>query len=261
MAAWFTEIAERTAVMIAKWQAVGFTHGVMNTDNMSILGLTIDYGPFGFLDAFDPKYTPNTTDLPGRRYGFANQPDIGLWNVMQLANTLYTAELITADEAQFGLGRYADKFMSLYQQHMSSKIGLKEYNKDLLSKLLSNMAFDKVDYTNFFRSLSNVKAAPTTSDDDLIAPLKNALLDLSKERRKVWLDWLHSYVELVSTISSLLNRLYSILVYYVIYSRFTGGRWLTRVYQKLKGKLGWMLSTQSMSCGTICCKVRSIWRK
>jgi uncharacterized protein YdiU (UPF0061 family) len=195
--AWFTEIAERTAVMIAKWQAVGFTHGVMNTDNMSILGLTIDYGPFGFLDAFDPKYTPNTTDLPGRRYGFANQPDIGLWNVMQLANTLYTAELITADEAQFGLGRYADKFMSLYQQHMSSKIGLKEYNKDLLSKLLSNMAFDKVDYTNFFRSLSNVKAAPTTPDDDLIAPLKNALLDLSKERRKVWLDWLHSYVELV----------------------------------------------------------------
>jgi uncharacterized protein YdiU (UPF0061 family) len=193
--AWFTEIAERTASMIAKWQAVGFTHGVMNTDNMSILGLTIDYGPFGFLDAFDPKYTPNTTDLPGRRYGFANQPDIGLWNVMQLANTLYTAELITADEAQYGLGRYADKFMSLYQQHMSNKIGLKTYNKDLLSKLLNNMAFDKVDYTNFFRSLSNLKATPETSDDDLIAPLKNALLDLSKERRKVWLDWLHQYVK------------------------------------------------------------------
>jgi hypothetical protein len=81
---------------------------------------------------------------------------------------------------------------------MSSKIGLKTYKKDLLSKLLSNMAFDKVDYTNFFRSLGNVKAAPTTSDDDLIAPLKNSLLDLSKERRKVWLDWLHQYVELVS---------------------------------------------------------------
>lgn len=87
--------------------------------------------------------------------------------------------------------------MSLYQQHMSSKIGLKTYNKDMLSKLLSNMAFDKVDYTNFFRSLGNVKAAPTTSDDDLIAPLKNALLDLSKERKKVWLDWLHQYVDLV----------------------------------------------------------------
>lgn len=82
---------------------------------------------------------------------------------------------------------------------MSSKIGLKTYNKDMLSKLLSNMAFDKVDYTNLFRSLSNVKATRTTSDDDLIAPLKNALLDLSKERRKVWLDWLHQYVELVCT--------------------------------------------------------------
>jgi len=69
--------------------------------------------------------------------------------------------------------------------------------KVLASKLLSNMSFDKVDYTNFFRSLGNVKAAPTTSDDNLIAPLKNSLLDLSKERRKVWLDWLHQYVELV----------------------------------------------------------------
>ena len=94
--------------------------------------------------------------------------------------------------------RYADKFMSEYQQHMSNKIGLKAYHKDLLSKLLNNMAFDKVDYTNFFRSLGNLKAGPGTSDDELIAPLKNALLDLSKERRKVWLDWLHQYIELVS---------------------------------------------------------------
>jgi len=97
--------------------------------------------------------------------------------------------------------------MSLYQQHMSSKIGLKSYNKDLLSKLLSNMAFDKVDYTNFFRSLGNVKAAPTTSDDNLIAPLKNSLLDLSKERRKVWLDWLHQYVELVRIYASFAGSL------------------------------------------------------
>lgn len=104
--------------MIAKWQGVGFTHGVMNTDNMSILGLTIDYGPFGFLDAFDPKFTPNTTDLPGRRYCFANQPDIGLWNSMQLANTLHSAGLISTDEAQYGLGRcvtfYPDSFFLVY---------------------------------------------------------------------------------------------------------------------------------------------------
>lgn len=80
-AALLVEVAERTASLIAKWQGVGFTHGVLNTDNMSILGLTIDYGPFGFLDAFDPTFTPNTTDLPGRKYCFANQLGAGSWNI------------------------------------------------------------------------------------------------------------------------------------------------------------------------------------
>ena len=103
--AWVVEIAERTASLVAKWQGVGFTHGVLNTDNMSILGLTIDYGPFGFLDAFDPSYTPNTTDLPGRRYCFANQPDIGLWNIMQLTRTLSSAELINEKEANYAMER------------------------------------------------------------------------------------------------------------------------------------------------------------
>lgn len=92
--------------MIAKWQDVGFTHGVMNTDNMSVLGLTIDYGPFGFLDSFDPSYTPNTTDLPGRRYCFANQPDVGLWNVAQFTAALSTAELLSDEEADYALERY-----------------------------------------------------------------------------------------------------------------------------------------------------------
>lgn len=92
--------------MIASWQGVGFTHGVMNTDNMSILGLTIDYGPFGFLDAFDPSFTPNTTDLPGRRYSFANQPDIGLWNIAQFTATLSTAKLINDKEADYAMERY-----------------------------------------------------------------------------------------------------------------------------------------------------------
>lgn len=81
ISAWMVEVAEQTAYLVASWQGFGFTPGVLNTYNMSILGLTIDYGPFGCLDAFDPSYTSNTTDLPGRRYCFANQPDIGLWNV------------------------------------------------------------------------------------------------------------------------------------------------------------------------------------
>lgn len=106
LTAWAVEVAERTAYLIARWQGVGFTHGVLNTDNMSVLGLTIDYGPFGFLDAFDPSFTPNTTDLPGKRYCFANQPDVGLWNIAQFTGPLSAADLISKDEANYVMERY-----------------------------------------------------------------------------------------------------------------------------------------------------------
>lgn len=105
VSAWAVEVAERTASLVARWQGVGFTHGVLNTDNMSVLGLTIDFGPYGFLDAFDPSFTPNTTDLPGRRYCFANQPDIGLWNIAQFASTLSSAKLINEKEADYAMER------------------------------------------------------------------------------------------------------------------------------------------------------------
>lgn len=85
---WFKEIVERTADLIVEWLRVGFVHGVMNTDNMSILGLTIDYGPFSFLDDYDINFTPNTTDLPGRRYAFGKQASIGYWNLGCLASAL-----------------------------------------------------------------------------------------------------------------------------------------------------------------------------
>ena len=86
---WFTEICQKTAEMIVHWQRVGFVHGVMNTDNMSILGLTIDYGPYGWLENYDPNWTPNPTDAEHRRYRFGNQPEIAFWNLGQLANALY----------------------------------------------------------------------------------------------------------------------------------------------------------------------------
>src|SRR4029453_14651555 len=82
---WFAEVCERTAVMVAHWMRVGFVHGVMNTDNMSILGLTIDYGPYGWVDNFDLNWTPNTTDASGRRYRFGWQPRIAHWNLGRLA--------------------------------------------------------------------------------------------------------------------------------------------------------------------------------
>ncbi|KAL3519166.1 hypothetical protein ACH5RR_021755 [Cinchona calisaya] len=197
-AAWAVEVSERTASLIARWQGVGFTHGVLNTDNMSVLGLTIDYGPFGFLDAFDPSYTPNTTDLPGRRYCFANQPDIGLWNIAQFATTLSAAKLITDKEANYVMERYGTKFMDDYQAIMTQKLGLPKYNKQLISKLLNNMAVDKVDYTNFFRLLANIKADLTVPEDELLIPLKAALLDIGKERKEAWTSWVKSYIEELS---------------------------------------------------------------
>ncbi|KAH0931440.1 hypothetical protein HID58_008557 [Brassica napus] len=197
-AAWVVEVAERTATLFARWQGVGFTHGVLNTDNMSILGQTIDYGPFGFLDTFDPSYTPNTTDLPGRRYCFANQPDIGLWNIAQFAEALAAAQLINEKEANYAMERYGDKFMDEYEAIMTKKLGLSKYNKEMISKLLNNMAVDKVDYTNFFRLLSNVKANPSTSDDELLNPLKAALLDIGKERKEEWIRWVRGYIHEVS---------------------------------------------------------------
>ena len=86
--AFFSEVSERTAEMVVNWMRVGFVHGVMNTDNLSIIGETIDYGPYGFLDDFNPDWTPNTTDSAHRRYRYSNQPGIAQWNLMQLANAL-----------------------------------------------------------------------------------------------------------------------------------------------------------------------------
>ncbi|GAA0186884.1 protein modifying enzyme [Lithospermum erythrorhizon] len=198
-AAWVVEVAERTASLVASWQGVGFTHGVLNTDNMSVLGLTIDYGPFGFLDAFDPRFTPNTTDLPGRRYCFANQPDIGLWNISQFATVLSAAQLINEKEANYAMERYGTKFMDEYQAIMTKKLGLPKYNKQLIGKLLNNMAVDKVDYTNFFRLLPNIKADPAIPEDELLIPLKAVLLDIGKERKEAWSNWVHSYIQELST--------------------------------------------------------------
>ncbi|KAK1429090.1 hypothetical protein QVD17_11291 [Tagetes erecta] len=197
-AAWAVEVAERTASLIASWQGVGFTHGVMNTDNMSVLGLTIDYGPFGFLDVFDPSFTPNTTDLPGRRYCFSNQPDVGLWNMAQFISALSSADLLNEHEADYALERYATRFMNEYQAVMTKKLGLPKYNKQVISELLNNMAVDKVDYTNFFRLLSNVKADLTTSDEELLVPLKPVLLDIGQERKEAWTGWVRTYIKELS---------------------------------------------------------------
>jgi uncharacterized protein YdiU (UPF0061 family) len=153
-AAWFGEVVRRTAELIAQWQAVGFAHGVMNTDNMSILGLTIDYGPYGFMDGYDPQFICNHTDEQGR-YSFINQPAIGHWNLRALALTL--SDLITTDTLLEKLTDYEEYFGVQYRALMRAKLGLvreEEGDDQLIGSLLSLMAKARADYTLSLRNLT-----------------------------------------------------------------------------------------------------------
>jgi serine/tyrosine/threonine adenylyltransferase len=156
---WFKEICARTADMIARWMQVGFVHGVMNTDNMSILGQTIDYGPYGWIDGYQLDWTPNTTDAEGRRYCYGNQPQIGQWNVLQLANALWD---LFGEEAPLraGLDEYARVFDATSQSMMASKLGLKSWNGEedqgLANELIQVLQLVETDMTIFFRKLANI---------------------------------------------------------------------------------------------------------
>ena len=149
-------VIERTARLIAQWQAVGFAHGVMNTDNMSILGLTLDYGPFGFMDRYDPGFICNHSDHSGR-YAFDQQPQIGLWNLSCLAQAL--SPLIDRDAAREALGKYQNVFFEHYGQLMANKLGFDFANDDSLAvagRFLALMQESGADYTRSFRALGDV---------------------------------------------------------------------------------------------------------
>ena len=178
-AQWFAQVCERTAVMIAHWMRVGFVHGVMNTDNMSILGLTIDYGPYGWIDDFDLDWTPNTTDAEGRRYRFGQQPQIAYWNLTRLANALAPA-FGSVDPLQAGLQRYVDVFTAVDRRNIAAKLGLTEcLDEDVerMQGLHGLLQAAEVDMTLFFRALADVDlAAPT------LAPFADAFYDEARKR-------------------------------------------------------------------------------
>ncbi len=156
-ALWFSDVVKRTATLMAHWQTVGFAHGVMNTDNMSVLGLTMDYGPYGFLDDYQPDYICNHSDYQGR-YAFDNQPAVGLWNLQRLAQSL--SMLITADRLNILLEEYQPLLMQAFGEQMRAKLGLftaqKEDNQ-ILSGLLALMSKERSDYTRTFRLLSTTE--------------------------------------------------------------------------------------------------------
>ncbi|MDP3412118.1 MAG: YdiU family protein, partial [Polaromonas sp.] len=153
-AALLQAVSERTAVMVAAWQAVGFCHGVMNTDNMSILGLTIDYGPFQFLDAFDPGHICNHSDTQGR-YAYNKQPNIAYWNLFCLGQALLPL-MDTQEQALAALESYKTVFPQALESRMRAKLGLPDIqpeDKALIEGIFKLLAADKVDYPIFWRRL------------------------------------------------------------------------------------------------------------
>ena len=156
---WFREVAERTAAMVVAWMRVGFVHGVMNTDNMSILGLTIDYGPYGWLEGYDPDWTPNTTDAATRRYRFGQQPAVAQWNLAQLANAIYPL-IGEAEPLNEILADFAGRYTAQSQAMMAAKLGLPDYapaqDDDLCAELFALLGEAETDMTIFFRNLAQV---------------------------------------------------------------------------------------------------------
>jgi uncharacterized protein YdiU (UPF0061 family) len=201
-ARWFEEICRRTAVMVAEWTRVGFVHGVMNTDNMSVLGLTIDYGPYGWLEGFDPLWTPNTTDAQGRRYRFGAQPQIAQWNLSRFAGALLP--LVEKAALENALGVYRDVFESESARMTAEKLGLtaldRKDDETLLSEMFQVLQAVETDMTLFFRLLANVpvdNAVDHADDVQLIEPLRRAFYSeeaFGQAHRERLGSWLRRYI-------------------------------------------------------------------
>jgi hypothetical protein len=161
----FAEVVTRTARLMAAWQSVGFAHGVMNTDNFSITGLTLDYGPFGFLDAYEPGFICNHTDAGGR-YAFDAQPTIGLWNCYALANAL--TSLVPKSALESTLATYEETYRQAYIGRMRAKLGLayaREGDTGLVLDLLKLLAAARADHTRFFRAFCDIDRISSPADD------------------------------------------------------------------------------------------------
>jgi len=211
------EVCRRTAVMIVHWMRVGFVHGVMNTDNMSILGLTLDYGPYGFVEPYDPGFTPNITDASGRRYRFENQPGIAQWNLLRLANALYA--LFDAPEPlEQALRVYGETLETGLRAMFAQKLGLRSFHaephlhgdqvlppdQELVNDLSRALGAAEIDFTIFYRKLADVGAPDLPEDpgdEQLLAPLAEAYYQperVTPEAKHELASWLRRYLARVA---------------------------------------------------------------
>ena len=191
-AQWFMQICASTAHLVVEWLRVGFVHGVMNTDNMSILGQTIDYGPYGWTDNFDPGWTPNTTDSEWRRYCLAQQPPVARWNLQRLTEALAP---VFPSRAQLdaGLAHFDSTLQSELSAMLAAKFGLLQWrdeDADLVESIFELMQRAEVDMTEFFRALADIK-----QDTPELTVLENAFYSttLYRNHQQLFEDWLTRY--------------------------------------------------------------------
>jgi uncharacterized protein YdiU (UPF0061 family) len=197
---WYNEVCRRTAVMVVEWMRVGFVHGVMNTDNMSILGLTIDYGPYGWLEDFDPDWTPNTTDAQMGRYRYGHQPFVAHWNLARLGEALMS--ILGVEGVEAGLDVFAEALEKAQKAMIVQKLGLGEFQeKDevLASELFGLLTKSEADMTLFFRELANVDIDAPSLNTVHASFYREARLDEHRDALTAWLGrWAHRVRDLDS---------------------------------------------------------------
>ncbi|OEK07810.1 hypothetical protein A8C32_15090 [Flavivirga aquatica] len=191
----FKAVSEHTLKMIIHWQRVGFVHGVMNTDNMSILGLTIDYGPYGWLEGFDFGWTPNTTDRQNKRYRYGNQPNIGLWNLLQLANAIFPL-IEDAPALEAILNQYKTDFDDQSLKMMRVKLGLQseiENDKLLIQDLEDALQMTETDMTIFFRNLSHFEKENHSEGLEVVRDAFYISEEITGSIKEQWNNWFERY--------------------------------------------------------------------
>lgn len=198
---WFNEVCDRTCQLVVDWMRVGFVHGVMNTDNMSIIGETIDYGPYGWIDDFDLNWTPNTTDAQGKRYRFGAQGEIAQWNLFQLANAIFPL-INDAEPLQKALNDFAKNYQQQWQHMMAAKLGItlaselaNEEELKLLIEIEDILMSVETDMTIFYRRLANL---PDDKSDWLshLLPCYYDEAEISSTYQETLYSWLERYVAL-----------------------------------------------------------------